>query len=180
MTYKLLNKIAVNEVCLILSVAILLLIGVLFENNETPNSYKYLAILFQLSAYFISGWGVISKAIKNLVKGNVFGENFLMTIATLGAIIINELPEAVTVMLLYNVGEFLQKLAVDNSRRSIRSLLKIRPEFANVKQNGGELLKINPSEVKINDVVLVKPGEKIPLDGKVVNGSTYVDTFALT
>src|SRR4030067_3721910 len=102
-----------------------------------------------------------------------------MTIAPLGAVAINELPEAVMVMLLYNVGEFFQKSAVDRSKKSIKSLLEIRPEYANLKVDD-KIIKKNPSEVKVDDLIIVKPGEKIPLDGKIINGSSYVDTFILT
>ncbi len=130
-------------------------------------------------AYLISGWNVISKAIKNAFRKNFFDENFLMTIATVGAILINELHEAVMVMFLYYVGEYLQKVAVKNSRNSIRSLLEIRPQYAQLKINGG-VVKKDPSEIKVGDIVVVKPGEKIPLDGIILSGSSFADTFTLT
>ena len=102
-----------------------------------------------------------------------------MAIATLGAILIRQLPEAVTVMLFYNIGEFVQGIAVKRSRRSIRSLLEIRPDYANLKING-EIKVVSPEEVKIDDDIIVRPGEKIPLDGKVIEGHSFVDTFPLT
>lgn len=143
------------------------------------NDGSQLEFYFLIIAYLISGWNVISKAIKNVFRKNFFDENFLMTIATVGAVLINELHEAVMVMFLYYVGEYLQKTAVKNSRKSIRSLLEIRPQYAQLKINGG-LIKKDPSEIKVGDIVVVKPGEKIPLDGIVLSGSSYADTFSLT
>jgi len=132
-----------------------------------------------LTAYAIAGWRIILKAIKNVRKGILFDENSLMTIATFGAIAIHEMPEAVAVMLFYRVGEFLQDLALDRSRRSIRSLLEIKPSFANLKVNG-KIERVKPDKVKVCDLIVVKPGEKIPLDGIVVDGTSIVDTSALT
>lgn len=174
-----LNKILSKELLLISLVTILLIIGILIEKSDQLIEVRYLRFAILFLAYFISGWTVLTKAFKKLFKGDFFDENFLMSIATIGAILINEMPEAVMVMLLYSVGEFLQKIAVDNSRKSIHSLLELRPEAAYLKING-ELIKTNPAEVKIGDIVLVKPGEKIPLDGKVISGASYVDTFILT
>lgn len=179
MTKKILKSALSREVLLILLVAILLAGGIFLENNNKASSLKYLSDVILISGYFIAGWNVLSKAIKNLFKGNFFDENFLMTIATLGAVAINELPEAVMVMLLYNVGEFFQKSAVGRSRKSIKSLLEIRPEYANLKVDD-KIIKTNPSEVRVGDLIIVRPGEKIPLDGKIINGSSYVDTFILT
>lgn len=179
MTKKILKSALSKEVLLILLVAILLAGGIFLENNNKASSLKYLSDVILISGYFIAGWNVLSKAIKNLFKGNFFDENFLMTIATLGAVAINELPEAVMVMLLYNVGEFFQKSAVGRSRKSIKSLLEIRPEYANLKVDD-KIIKTNPSEVRVGDLIIVRPGEKIPLDGKIINGSSYVDTFILT
>jgi len=179
MIIKLLKNTLSKELFLIFLVTILLVGGVILENNIKVESLKYLSYLILLSAYLVAGWSVILKAIKNLFRKNFFDENFLMTIATLGAVAINELPEAVMVMLLYNVGEFFQKSAVDRSKKSIKSLLEIRPEYANLKVDD-KIIKKNPSEVKVDDLIIVKPGEKIPLDGKIINGSSYVDTFILT
>jgi Cd2+/Zn2+-exporting ATPase len=174
-----LKKSLSKEILLIVVVIILLTVGIIFENKFENGSIKYLSSIVLLSAYFISGWSVLLKAAKNIFRGNFFDENFLMSIATIGAILINELPEAVTVMLLYNIGEFLQKSAVKRSKNLIKSLLEIKPEIAHLKIDG-EFIKTNPAEVKINDIVLVKPGEKIPLDGKVLTGTSYVDTYILT
>ncbi len=135
-------------------------------------------ILFYF-AYIIVAYDIVFNALKRIFKGDVFDENFLMTIASLGAICIKELPEAVAVMLLYQIGEFLQDKAVDKSRDSIAELMDIRPDYANlVLQN--EIKKVNPQEVKINDVILVKAGEKIPLDGIVIDGNSQIDTSSLT
>ena len=130
-------------------------------------------------AYVIVGGEVLLKALKNAIRGQVFDENFLMSIATIGALAIGELPEAVGVMLFYQLGEFLQGIAVGKSRRSITSLMKIRPDYANLKE-GSELKVVSPEEVKIGDVIVVKPGEKVPLDGVVIDGYSMVDTSALT
>jgi Zn2+/Cd2+-exporting ATPase len=169
----------IKELSIILLVTVLLIGGIVLEYNIKVDSLKYLSYLILLSAYLIAGWGVISKAIKNLFRKNFFDENFLMTLATLGALVINAFTEAVMVMLLYNIGEFLQKSAVTRSRKSIKSLLEIRPDYANLKVKNA-IIKTDPSEVKVNDLIIVKPGEKIPHDGKILNGSSYIDTFILT
>ena len=130
-------------------------------------------------AYLIAGGDILLKAFRNIIKGEVFDENFLMSIATLGAFSIKEFPEAVMVMILYQVGEYFQDKAVDKSRKSISTLMDIRPDYANVEQNG-ELVKKSPDTVNIGDVIVVKTGEKIPLDGVVVDGSAVVDTSALS
>lgn len=130
-------------------------------------------------SYLIVGFEILRKAVKNIFKGKVFDENFLMAIATLGAFAIGEFPEAVAVMLFYQVGELFQDYAVDKSRKSIASLMDIRPDYANVVRDGKEE-KVSPEEVKIGETILVKPGEKIPLDGLVIEGKTTLDTKALT
>ena len=141
--------------------------------NEWINKVLYII------AYLIVGFEVVLEAIENIFKGKVFDENFLMTIATIGAFAIGEFPEAVAVMLFYQVGELFQSYAVDKSRKSIASLMDIRPDYANVKRNN-EISKINPGEVKIGETIIVKPGEKIPLDGKIIKGTSMLDTSALT
>ncbi len=132
-----------------------------------------------MSAYLIVGVDIVLRAIKNIFKGEIFDENFLMAIATVGAICIGESPEAVMVMLLYQIGEKLQDNAVEKSKQSISSLMNIRPDYANVEING-ELIKKNPENVKIGDIIKVKAGEKIPLDGKIIDGEASIDTSALT
>ncbi len=134
--------------------------------------------LFFIS-YFISGREVLLKAVKNIFKGDIFDENFLMCIATIGAFIIGEFPEGVAVMLFYQVGEMLQGIAVNRSRKSIADLMDIRPDYANLKI-GSNIRTVSPEEVNVGDLIVVKPGEKIPLDGKIVEGSSMVDTSALT
>lgn len=130
-------------------------------------------------AYLIAGYDIIFKALKNIIKGQVFDENFLMGIATLGAIGIKEYPEAVMVMVLYQIGEYLQDKAVEKSQNSITELMDIRPDYANLEKDG-DLTKISPYEVKIGDTIIVKTGEKIPLDGIIIDGTATLDTSTLT
>ena len=135
-------------------------------------------LLFIIS-YLIVGLDILKKAVRNIFRGKVFDENFLMAVATIGAFAIGEFPEAVAVMLFYQIGELFQSFAVDKSRKSISSLMDIRPDYANVIRNSSEE-KVDPNEVKIGETIIVKPGEKIPLDGKVINGTSMIDTKALT
>lgn len=132
-----------------------------------------------LIGYLIVGGEIILKAIKNIFKGELFDEHFLMAVATIGAISIGEYPEAVAVMLFYQVGELFQDYAVDKSKKSITELMNIRPDYANVKRNEN-ITKVNPEEVKIGEIIVVKPGEKIPLDGIVLEGKSMIDTSSLT
>ena len=132
-----------------------------------------------VAAYLILGHDVVLSAVKNIIKGHVFDENFLMSLSSIGAFFIGESPEAVAVMLFYQVGEFFQDLAVHRSRKSISDLMDIRPETATVKRNG-EYITVSPENVKVGEWILVKPGEKIPLDGVVLMGDSMVDTRALT
>ena len=166
-----------KELSVILISAILLISGIIFE--KSLHSYLFAEYGLFLIAYFIVGWKIVWRAVKNLKIGILFDENTLMTVATIGAIIIHEMPEAVAVMLFFRVGEFLQDLAVNRSRRSIKSLLELKPTFANVKVSG-ETKRVKPENVSVGDLIIVKPGEKIPLDGIVVEGSSIVDTSALT
>ena len=147
--------------------------GLLFD---LPASAEF--ILFLLSYLFIGG-EVALRALKNISRGQVFDENFLMSVATIGAFAIGEYPEGVAVMLFYQVGEAFQRLAVNRSRKSISALMDIRPDFANLKV-GNEIRKVTPEEVGIGDYIIVKPGEKIPLDGRIAEGSSALDTSALT
>lgn len=135
-------------------------------------------ILYMIS-YVIVGGEVVLRALKNITRGQVFDENFLMSIATIGAFAIGNYPEGVAVMLFYQIGEIFQGIAVNRSRKSITALMDIRPDFANLKQ-GDELKKVSPEEVSIGAIIVVKPGEKVPLDGKVIEGNSMVDTSALT
>ena len=130
-------------------------------------------------SYLVVGIDILKKAVRNITRGKVFDENFLMAVATLGAFAIGEFPEAVAVMLFYQIGELFQSYAVDKSRKSISSLMDIRPDFANIEKEG-KLEKVDPDDVKIGDIIIVKPGEKVPLDGVVVEGKSMLDTMALT
>lgn len=141
--------------------------------NEWMNNTIYII------AYIIVGLEIIRKAIKNITRGKVFDENFLMTVATIGAFGIGEFPETVAVMLFYQVGELFQSYAVNKSRKSIASLMDIRPDFANVERDG-KIQKVEPGDVKIGEIIVVKPGEKVPLDGYVIEGKSSLDTKALT
>ncbi|MDK2823209.1 MAG: Zn2+/Cd2+-exporting ATPase [Clostridia bacterium] len=132
-----------------------------------------------LISYILVGGEVLSKAFRNIIRGQVFDENFLMTIATIGAFSIGEFPEAVAVMLFYQIGETFQDVAVNRSRKSIKALMDIRPDYANMLIAGKEK-KVDPEDVEVGDLIIVKPGEKVPLDGKVVEGTTMIDTAALT
>ena len=132
-----------------------------------------------LIPYGIIGWDVLWRAIRNIKNGQVFDENFLMSVATVGAFGCGEYPEAVAVMLFYQVGELFQSVAVDRSRKSISALMDIRPDYANIEQNG-ELVQVDPEEVSVGDVIVVKAGERVPLDGTVLEGTSSLDTAALT
>ena len=144
-----------------------------------PFPNDWLPLCFYVFSYLIVGAEIVWKAIRNILRGKVLDENFLMTVATLGAFVIGEFPEAVAVMLFYQIGELFQSYAVDKSRKSITSLMDIRPDFAHVKHEN-KLEKVSPDEVKINDFIVVKPGEKIPLDGTIVEGNSMLDTSSLT
>lgn len=154
--------------------AILLFITAMLFTHSTILKCTVLGI-----SYLVAGYDILIKALKNIIKGKVFDENFLMGIATLGAIGIKEYPEAVMVMVLYQIGEYLQDKAVEKSQNSITELMDIRPDYANIEKNG-DLTKISPYEVKIGDTIIVKTGEKIPLDGIIIDGSATLDTSALT
>ena len=156
-----------------------LIIGMVFENQIHNTPFHIGEYLVFGIGYLIVGWAVISSAFKNIIRGQFFDEKFLMTIATLGAFAIDQMPEAVAVMLFYVVGELFQDIAVNRSRKSIKALLEIKPEFANLVING-ESTRVSPESIQVGDTILVKPGEKIPLDGEVINGDSFVDTSALT
>lgn len=175
------SELAEHKVAIIKAVTglILLLAGLLLKDTLNNTPFHIAKYLFFSIAYLIVGWDVLVAAVRNIVKGQVFSEHFLMTIATLGAFAIDAMPEAVAVMLFYVIGELFQDLAVDRSRKSIKSLLEIKPDFANLV-SGTELRKVPPEEVNIGDIIVVKAGEKVPLDGIVVEGSSFVDTAMLT
>ena len=151
----------------------LILIGTIFVRNTQVR------LLMFIAAYLLVGTKIVIKAIKNIFHRNFLDENFLMSIATIGAFVIGEYLEAVLVMLLYQIGEMFNDFAVDSSRKSIKSLMNIRPDYANT-EIGGKLTEVHPSILKVDDVIVVKPGERIPLDGIVVEGSSSLDVSALT
>ena len=162
-----------NLIQIIISFVLFLIAILIPFENDLINKALYII------SYLIVGLEIVLKAIKNIFKGNVLDEHFLMAIATIGAFAIGEFPEAVAVMLFYQVGELFQDYAVDKSRKSIANLMDIRPDIAFVKRNG-KIEKISPEDVKIGENIVVKPGEKVPLDGTVVEGNSMIDTSALT
>ena len=161
-----------KEVIIIIS-AVLFAIALFVKMNQT------LQLILMLVAYILLGKDTVLKAVKNVEKGDFFDENFLMTIATLGAIIIGEYPEAVAVMLFYEVGELFQSYAINKSRKSIADMMDIKPEYANVIRDN-KSQKVDPDEVKIDEIIEIKPGERVPLDAIIVKGETTLDTSALT
>ncbi|NLJ19526.1 MAG: cadmium-translocating P-type ATPase [Bacteroidales bacterium] len=175
------NELVENKGTIIKAVSALalLIIGIIFEDKLHNTPYQLAEYAVYITAYLIVGWNVIASAVKNIIRGQFFDEQFLMTIATLGAFAIHQMPEAVAVMLFYVTGELFQDIAVGRSRKSIKSLLEIKPDYANLK-SGEEVAKVSPEEVKVGDIIIVKPGEKVPLDGTVLDGTSFVDTAALT
>lgn len=157
----------------IIVAAVLFLAGSLLHLPELGEMAVFLA------CYAVVGWDIVWKAVTNILHGQVFDENFLMTIATIGALILGEHSEGVAVMLFYQVGEWFQSYAVSKSRKSIASLMDIRPDYANIEKDG-KLIQVDPDEVQIGDTIVVKPGERIPLDGKIIKGFSTLDTSALT
>ena len=157
---------------IIISTIILLILSLTKTNNSID-------LVGYLITYIIIGYDIIKKSIKNILNGHVFDENFLMAVATIGALILKEYNEAIIVMLLYQIGELFQSYAVGKSRKSISELMDIKPEYANIEKEGN-LIQISPEELKIDDIIIVKPGEKIPIDGIVIEGKSTIDTTALT
>ena len=158
---------------IIISAILFVLALVIPFSNELINNGLFII------SYLVVGFEILKKAVRNIFRGKIFDENFLMAVATIGAFAIGEFPEAVAVMLFYQVGELFQSYAVDKSRKSIASLMDIRPDYANIEKDG-KVEKVDPDEVKIGDIIIVKTGEKIPLDGVVVDGTSSLDTMALT
>lgn len=157
----------------IISASILFFTALFMNLNSSVETSMF------IMSYLLAGETVIKKALRNIVKGQMFDENFLVFIATIGAFAINEAPEGVAVMLFFQVGEYMQARAVNHSRKSISALMDIRPDFANLKLQNG-ITKVTPEEVLIGDEIIVKPGERVPLDGIVIDGGSMVDTSALT
>ena len=161
-----------KEVIIIIS-AILFAVALFLKMSQT------IQLILMLIAYILLGKDTVLKAVKNVEKGDFFDENFLMTVATLGAIIIGEYPEAVAVMLFYEVGELFQSYAINKSRKSIADMMDIKPEYANVIRDN-KSVKVDPDEVQIDEIIEIKPGERVPLDAIIIKGETTLDTSALT
>ncbi len=168
-----------QEILPLLPVAIIYILGLIFYQQLQNTPYGIGQYIVFIPIYIYSGWTVLSSAGKNILKGRIFDENFLMTVATLAAIAIHKLPEAVAVMLFYQIGETFQEYSVKRSRSSIKSLLEIRPDYANLKIDDS-LQKVSPETVEVGSEIVVKPGEKIPLDGEIILGNSQVNTSALT
>lgn len=165
------NKKMIKKICF--STFMLIIVTILNNINE------YLRLSIYFLSYIIVGKNVVIKAVKNIFNKQWMDENFLMTISTIGAFCIKEYPEAVAVMIFYQIGELFQSYAVNKSRKSIQSLISIRPDYANVIRNE-KIEKVDPDEVAVNEIIEVKSGEKIPLDGTIVDGSSMIDTSSLT
>jgi Cd2+/Zn2+-exporting ATPase len=167
------------EITRLITGAAIFTVGMVIDNISALELPPYIILAVFITAYLFLGGNVILRALKNIIRGQFFDENFLMGVATIGAFIIGEYPEAVGVMLFYQIGELFQEMAVRKSKRSITTLMDIRPDFANLKKDG-ETVKTSPDSVNIGDLIVVKPGEKIPLDGEVIEGEAMLDTMALT
>ena len=159
--------------CLILGIG-----GFAVEHVEI-NYNNEISIALYILAYCVIGIDIVFKAIRNIFHGDIFDENFLMVVATLGALAIGEYPEAIAVMFLYQIGEEFQDIAVGKSRNAIKELMQIKPEYANVLRNG-ETVQVKPEEVEIGEIIIIKPGEKVPLDGRVKKGTSMLDTKTIT
>ena len=140
---------------------------------------RVISLILYILSYLVIGYEILIKSVKNIIRGDIFDENFLMTIATIGALVIKQYPEAVAVMLFYEIGEFFQEYAVEKSRKSISDLMEIRPEHANLITNEG-IITVQPETVKAGDIIVVKPGERVPLDGIVIEGHSALDMSSLT
>ena len=175
------NELAENKRTIIKALAglVLFVAGLLLEDRLHNTPFHLAEYALYVTAYLIVGWDVIATAVRNIIRGQIFDEQFLMVIATLGAFAIHQMPEAVAVMLFYVTGELFQDIAVGRSRKSVKALLEIKPEYANLK-SGNEVLRVSPERVNVGDTIVVKPGEKVPLDGIILNGTSFVDTAALT
>lgn len=149
------------------------------KSEELLSALWWVRLIVFLGAYLIAGWDILYKAVRNIAHGQLFDENFLMAIASVGAMIIGEYSEGVAVMIFYQVGELFQSIAVGKSRRSISDMMDINPEFANVERSG-EVIEIEPDEVSVGEIIVIKPGERVPLDGEIVFGSSGLNTAALT
>jgi len=168
-----------GEIIRLIAGAVIFAAGMAADIFYAPEPRSYIRLAVFVAAYLVLGGNVVLNALRNIARGQVFDENFLMSVATIGAFAIGEYPEAAGVMLFYQIGEMFQDLAVKRSKKSITSLMDIRPDYANLKKDGG-IEKVAPDTVNVGDFIIVKPGEKIPLDGIVVEGISMLDTSALT
>ena len=168
-----------GEILIIACAAVLTVSGFFIHNYFSHSPYHFIEYIVIFIAYFLSGWRVLKNAFRTLFFRRAFDENILMTIATLGAIAIHDLPEAATVMVLFKIGDFLQRLALGRSRKSIKSLLAMRPAFAQVVSNG-TFTRMPPEQVRIGQTIVVKAGERVPLDGIIIDGQAHIDTSAIT
>ena len=168
-----------KKVALLIAGAAVYIAGILFEYVLNIQGIDNILLIIFLSSYLLLGWKVLLRMFKNIIKGRIFDENFLMGIATIGAIAIGMFAEAVAVMLFYQIGEFFQEMAVAKSKKRIGDLMDIRPDYANIEQNG-DLVKVDPERLQIGDIFVVKAGEKIALDGVILDGEALLDTTALT
>ena len=167
------EEIIIDIIKIITSIILMLIAQLIFKDN------KIIYYILYITAYIISLYEIILKSIKLLIKSHTINEKLLITISSIGAFIIKEYIDGLMVVILYNIGEILEHLAVNNSRKSISDLMNIKPEYANLKNNN-EIIKVSPEEVKINDVIIIKKGEKIPLDGIIIKGTSKINTSALT
>lgn len=170
-------------IALILFIVLLVIDKVLNLETIIPNANDYgwlLPFFLYLALYLFIGYDVLYKAFRNILHGQVFDENFLMCVATIGAFGIKEFSEGVAVLLLYQIGEWFQEYAVKKSRKSISSLMDIRPDYANLVNENGKAVEVDPNELKVGDIILIKPGEKVPVDGIIIDGISSLDTKALT
>lgn len=160
--------------------AVGVVLGIAFHESEEPFTILwFVRTILLIASYFTAGWDVLWKAVRNIAHGHVFDENFLMTVASIGAMIIGEYSEGAAVMIFYQTGELFQSVAVGKSRQSISDMMDINPEFANAERNG-EVVEVAPDEVAVGEIAVIKPGERVPLDGEVVSGSSGLNTAALT
>ena len=163
-----------SEIIKMIISAILLVVSIFVEERS-----ETVALVLGLISYIIVGYKVLYTAIRNILKGEIFDENFLMSVASIGAILIGEVREGIAVMLLYSIGEYLQDLAVDNSTKSIKSLVKMKPTYGNLV-TGDSIKKVNPKILQVGDIIRILPGEKVPVDSVVTSGNSTLDTASIT
>ena len=172
-------RVSIGAALFVAAVIIVALATPALDSLQATLPYPLLSLVIFLVPYLVLGWPVLKKAARNIAAGHVFDENFLMCVATIGALCLAEFPEAVAVMLFYQIGDLFEDYAVDKSRDSIAEMMDICPEQAYIERNG-EIEAVDPDEVEIGTIIVVRPGERVPLDGVIVKGETELDTAALT